>query len=133
MRKVRVAIIGYGGIARMHNNAYSRLQSEGFPVELVAVCDRDISRITAKLDFNLGNDNVPLPEGVHIYSDIDDLLAREEFDVADVCLPTFLHKSMSVKLLLAGKHTVCEKPMALSYSDCQDMVNAAPQTARGGN
>ena len=75
MKKVKVVIIGYGGIARVHNNSYFKLKDCGLPVELVAICDRDPARITAKLDFNLGNDNMPLPGGIHIYSDIDELCA----------------------------------------------------------
>lgn len=130
MRKLRVAIIGYGGIARAHNTAYANLSGEGFPLELVAVCDRDASRITAKLNFNLGGVDTPLPETVHIYSDIDELIAKEDFDVADVCLPTFLHKDVSVKLLLAGKHTLCEKPMALSSVDCAEMISAANKSGK---
>lgn len=98
---------------------------EGFPVELCAVCDKDVSRITAKLEFNLGNDNAPLPDGIHIYSDIDELIREEDFDVADICLPTFLHKDMTVKLLSAGKHVICEKPMALTSADCEEMIRAS--------
>lgn len=125
MKKIKVALIGYGGIARVHNNSYYKLKNEGVPCELVAVCDKDPSRITAKLDFNLGNDNMPLPDGIHIYSDIDALIEKEDFDVADICLPTFLHKSAAVKLLEAGKHVICEKPMALSSADCTHMTGAA--------
>lgn len=125
MKKIKVAIIGFGGIARVHNNSYRSLMDEGFPVELCAVCDKDVSRITAKLDFNLGNDNAPLPDGIHIYSDIDELIREEDFDVADICLPTFLHKDMTVKLLSAGKHVICEKPMALTSADCEEMIRAS--------
>ena len=125
MEKIRVAIIGYGGIARVHNSAYAELKKEGYPLELVAVCERDLSRVTATLDFNLGTDNTPLPEGINLYTDVDDLIANENFDVADICLPTFLHKDMSVKLLDAGKHVLCEKPMALSSEDAKEMLDAA--------
>ena len=125
MKKIRVAIIGFGGIARVHNKSYSTLIAEGVPVELCAVCDKDVSRISAKLNFNLGNEETSLPEGIHIYSDIDELLKNEDFDVADVCLPTFLHKDFALKLLSAGKHVVCEKPMALSSSECEEMISAA--------
>ena len=129
MKKLKIAIIGYGGIARVHNKSYRSLVCGGWPIELVAVCDRDLSRVRAELDFNLGNNNAPLPEGVRLYSDIDDLILREEFDIADICLPTFLHKSVSIKLMEAGKHVICEKPMALTSADCDEMVACAE--ARG--
>lgn len=130
MKKIKVAIIGYGGIARVHNNSYAELASEGFPVELVAVCDKDTSRITASLNFNIENNFTPLAEGVHIYSDIDELVLKEEFDVADICLPTFLHKDVTKKLLMAGKHVMCEKPMALSSADCEEMIEASRKSGK---
>ena len=99
-------------------------------MELVAVCDKDASRINARLDFNLGNEDTPLPEGIHIYSDVDELIANEDFDLGDVCLPTFLHKDVSIKLLDAGKHVLCEKPMAISYSDCLEMLQAEKRSGK---
>ena len=130
MKKIKIAIVGYGGIARVHNSAYARLTMEGYPLELVAVCERDPARVTATLDFNLGTDNTPLPEGIKLYTDIDDMIAREDFDVADVCLPTFLHKNTSVKLLRAGKHVLCEKPMALSSEDGEMMFCASREAGK---
>ena len=125
MKKLKVAIIGYGGIARVHNVAYHKLVEGGYPIELVAVCERDLSRVTATLDFNLGSTTLPLPEGCRLYSDVDELIEKEEFHIADICLPTFLHKSMAIKLMEAGKHVMCEKPMALSSSDCDEMLSVA--------
>lgn len=130
MKKVKVAIIGYGGIARNHNTSYHALAGLDVPVELVAVCDKNTERLTQKLDFNLGGGETPLPEGIHIYSDIDDLLTKEDFDVADICLPSFLHKDMAIKCLEAGKHVLCEKPMALSLSDCEAMVEAKNKSGK---
>ena len=130
MEKIRVAIIGYGGIARVHNTAYSKLVSDGYPVELVAVCEKDFARVNTKLNFNLGGEDTPLPPDIHLYSDIEELIAKENFDVADVCLPTFLHKDVAIRFLKAGKHVICEKPMALSSEDCDLMLNAARESGR---
>ena len=125
MRKIRVALLGFGGIARVHNNAYQQLKREGYPVELVAVCEKNTETVRQAITINLGNDTEPLPESVKVYSCVEDLLENEEYDLADICLPTFLHKSMSVNQLLAGKHVLCEKPMALNAEDCAEMVAAA--------
>ena len=124
MKEIRVAIVGYGGIARMHNTAYHTLKTEGIPVRLVAVCDKYAERIREKTSINLGADNTPLPEDVHLYTEIDELLSKEEFDAADICLPSFMHAEISEKFLLAGKHVFCEKPMALSTEESQRMVDA---------
>jgi predicted dehydrogenase len=130
LNKLKVAIIGYGGIARVHNAAYKELVDRGYPVSIVAVCERDFSRIKANLNFNLGNCDVELPDNVHLYSDLDEMIGNEDFDIADVCLPTFLHKDASIKLLRAGKHVLVEKPMALCGADCDEMLRAASESSR---
>ena len=99
MKKIRVALIGFGGIARIHNNAYRSLEREGYPIELVAVCEKNVESVRQAVKINLGNDTEPLADSVRVYSDADELLKNEEFDLADICLPTFLHKDMSVKFL----------------------------------
>ncbi len=125
MKDIKVAIIGYGGIARLHYAAYCALEENGYPIHVVAVCDRDADRIFQRVEVNLGGDQVELSEGTHIYTDITKLIGEEPFDMADVCLPTFLHKDVSIQLLSAGKHVLCEKPMALHADDCAEMVRAA--------
>ena len=130
MDKIKVALIGFGGIARVHNRVYAELIKAGYPVELVAVCEKNLERVKCALNFNLGVDNTPLPESVHLYASIDEMIAAEDFSVADICLPTFLHKEMSVKLLSAGKHVLCEKPMALCSDDCHEMLAAAKHSQK---
>ena len=94
--KIKVALIGFGGIARFHNAAYKALAKKGVPVELVAVCDRNIEQFTKKITINIGGGDSVLGEGVRTYTDVDELLANEDFDMADICLPSFLHKDFSV-------------------------------------
>ena len=130
MKEIKVAIIGYGGIARMHTAAYQQLAAEGIPVRLVAVCDKSIDRIRAKTDINIGSDSTELSDEVRLYTDIDLMLRCEDFDAADVCLPSFLHADVAVKCLEAGKHVLCEKPMALSVADAERMVVASEKYGR---
>ena len=130
MKEIKVALIGFGGIARSHNNAYHALKEEGYPISLVAVCDRNAEQFTATKTINLGSDFLPLPEGIHTYTDIDDLIAKEDFDMADICLPSFLHKDFATKLLRAGKHVLCEKPMALCSADCEEMISVAKASGK---
>lgn len=130
MNEVKVALIGFGGIARAHNGAYKRLRDSGVKVSLVAVCDKNAEQFQRSITINLGTDETPLPEGIHFYTDIDELIEKEDFDMADICLPTCLHKPFAVKLLNAGKHVLCEKPMALSSKDCEEMLEAAKKNDR---
>ncbi len=124
MKEIRVAIIGFGGIARTHYTAYRRLSEEGVPLRVVAVADRNAAQFKNTSSINLGSVNAALSEDVHTYTDVDELLREEAFDMADVCLPSFLHREFAVKLLDAGKHVLCEKPMALKEEDCREMLCA---------
>lgn len=130
VEKIKVALIGFGGIARFHNAAYKALAAKGVPVELVAVCDRNVEQFTKKVSINLGNGDSVIPEGVHTYTDVDEMLAKEDFQLADICLPSFLHKDFTIKLLEAGKHVFCEKPMALSPEDAEKMCRTAREKGR---
>ncbi len=128
MREIRVAIVGFGGIARTHYTAYCRLAERGEAIRVVAVVDRNAAQFKSTATINLGGENLALSEDVHTYTDVDELLCSENFDVADVCLPTFLHREYAVKLLLAGKHVLCEKPMALTEEDCRRMLLAEAES-----
>lgn len=130
MKEVRVAMIGYGGIARSHNHGYRRLVEEGEPVRLVAVCDINEDQFKNQIGINIDTGKAGLPEGIHTYTNVDDLLANEEFDMADICLPSFLHSEYAIKFLKAGKHVLSEKPMALSTEQCDAMIEAAKEANR---
>ena len=130
MKKIKVALIGFGGIARAHNAAYKMLTDIGYPVSLVAVCEKNIEQIKTNISINIDGGDSSLPDNIHIYTDVDELIKNEDFDLADICLPTFLHKDFSVKLLMAGKHVICEKPMALNSDDCNEMLMAANKNHR---
>lgn len=129
-KKVRVAIVGYGGIARLHYAAYTSLSKSSFPVEVVAICEKNKESIFKNVSINLGGEVVALDDGINIYSNIDEMIENEDFDMADICLPTFLHKTMAIKLLNSGKHVLCEKPMALNSNDCAEMIDAAKSSGK---
>lgn len=130
MKEVRVAMIGYGGIARSHNHGYRKLVEEGEPVRLVAVCDINEDQFKNQIGINIDTGATGLPADIHTYTDVDELLANEEFDMADICLPSFLHSKFAIKMLQAGKHVLSEKPMALSSQDCDAMIAAAKEANR---
>lgn len=130
MEMVKVAIIGFGGIARAHNAGYRKLIEEGMPIKLVAVCDIDASRFESQLSINIDTGNAGLPADIHTYTSADELLEKEDFDMADICLPTYLHSEYAVKFLKAGKHVLSEKPMALNVEQCDAMISAAKQADR---
>ncbi|MEO6906693.1 MAG: Gfo/Idh/MocA family oxidoreductase [Abditibacteriaceae bacterium] len=111
--KVRVGVIGVG-IGKAHLTGYSNVEQ----AEVVALCDIDEERVraTAK-EFNLDN--------AKIYTDYRALLDDPDIDAVSVGLPNFLHMPVVVDALNAGKHVICEKPLAMSAEQGQQMVDAA--------
>jgi len=130
MKNVKVAVIGYGGIARAHSAGYNALKAEGEPIRLVAVCDIDPDQLARKVAINTGADKSRLPADIRTYTSVDALIANEDFDMADICLPSYLHSEYAIKLLRAGKHVLSEKPMALNVRQCDAMIEAAREAGR---
>ena len=130
MKQVKVAMIGFGGIAQSHKHAYEQLEAEGAPLKLVAICDVDPSRFTTATSTNLGAEKAADLTGIHTYTSADELLAQEEFDMADFCIPSYLHKEYAVKMMKAGKDVLSEKPMSLNSADCEEMLKTAGECGR---
>ena len=99
-------------------------------MRVVAVFDKNAEQFNRNAVINLGGVNVMLSDDVHTYTDIDELLRNEDFDMADICLPSFLHKEYAIMLMKAGKHVLCEKPMALCHTDCLEMLRVAREQGR---
>lgn len=116
MAKVRVGLVGIGGMGGCHFYNYEKIEN----AELVAVCDvrRDVA------ENKVGDRNI------NIYTSLDKMLKSEELDMIDICTPSFLHKDMAIKLLKAGYHVLCEKPMTLNAKDAKKVVEAAKATDR---
>lgn len=65
-----------------------------------------------------------------IYTDYRELLARDDIDAVSVCVPNFLHKEITVAALQAGKHVLCEKPMAMNADEAKAMLAAANESGK---
>ncbi len=116
---LRVGLIGFGVIARVaHLKALLKLQEEGL-AQLVAVSDLRIE------DFR-----TELSDAVHTYTDWREMLEKETLDFVDICLPTFLHKEVTVTALGMGYPVLCEKPMSLTDEACAEMIAAAKAADR---
>ena len=116
MSKVRVAIVGCGGIA--NGKHLPALKTLPF-VHLVAFCDL-IPERAEKAAAEYGC------EGARVYTDYKELLAKEtEIEVVHVCTPNRSHSIITVDALNSGKHVLCEKPMAKDPAGAQAMLDAA--------
>ncbi len=120
MKKLRFGIIGCGGIANnKHMPAYKRLSDE---VELVAFCDIIEERaVKANADYADGKGKV--------FVDYRDLL-KEPLDAVCVCTPNSSHSEITVAALDAGKHVMCEKPMAINYEEATAMIAAEKRSGK---
>ncbi|MBR6740026.1 MAG: Gfo/Idh/MocA family oxidoreductase, partial [Clostridia bacterium] len=121
MANFRTAIIGCGGIANgKHLPALSSLKGE---VDLIAFCDLIEDRASAAA----AKYGIP---GAKVYTDYRELLEKEKPDVVHVCTPNRSHSEISIASLKAGKHVMCEKPMARTYAEACAMVEAAKRTGK---
>lgn len=119
MEKLNFAIIGCGRIASRHADIILK------HAQLSAVCDIKPDRAR-----NFAEKNSKHSE-CKAYDNIDELLKQEKnLHVIVVCTPNSLHKEHTVKSLNAGKHVLCEKPMAISVSDCLEMISAEERTGK---
>jgi predicted dehydrogenase len=112
MKKLKVGIIGVGSISNEHIQAY--LKNEN--VILEAFCD-----INEKTLFRMGEQY-----GIkNLYLNKDEMLKNEELDVVSVCVWNAAHAECSIAALNAGVNVLCEKPMATSLEDANNMIEAA--------
>lgn len=114
MSKLRVGIIGLGGIARAHCDAIATLDH----VEVVAVADLFEEKRREYMD------RYDIPRG---YETHHELLKDDDVDAVAVVLGHQLHHKLTVDACRAGKHVLVEKPMALSLDQCDDMITAAAE------
>lgn len=126
---IRVGLIGCGGISKSHRKAYAELYKQG-RAKLVCAFDIEPKDFTKSAAININSGNEIIDEDFVFYTDLEKMLANEQIDMVDICLPTYLHCSYAVDMLQRGYHVMCEKPMALNYADCEKMVSAAKTSGK---
>ncbi len=119
-RTVKIGFIGCGAIAnKKHMQALSKIDG----VEIVAFCDIIPERAEASAkEFGTPNSKT--------YTDYKELLKDESIEVVHICTPNKSHSFITVDALEAGKHVMCEKPMAINSAEAQKMLDAAKRTGK---
>jgi predicted dehydrogenase len=127
---INVGIIGAGFIGRNHFNQYEKLKDR---CRVVMLCDKEAERRAG--DWSEVGGNVGDTQGtkrdlgnIRPCSNWTELVSDPEVHLVDVCAPTFLHAEIAVAALRAGKHVLCEKPMALDLAECDAMLEADRQS-----
>ncbi len=112
MGTLKIGVIGCGSIARRRHLLEYEANSK---VEIIAVCDIVSERA----------DEMATKYNAKAFVDYKKLLAIEDLDAISVCLPNYLHATVSIDALNAGCHVLCEKPMAISKEEAENMIKAA--------
>lgn len=116
-KKVRLALIGAGGFAGTHLAQLKDVTN----CEVVAIADINPDHLAEKSkEFGIKD----------TYLDYHELLARDDIDAVSLPLPDQVHCQVTVDALRAGKHVLCEKPMALDLDECKEMIRVAKETGK---
>ena len=116
---LKIGLVGYGFMGRAHTNAYKRV-GDFFPdlatrPVLQAACGRDESHVKAFAEqWNYASHE----------TDWRRLVERDDIDAIDICVPNNLHKEIAVAAAAAGKMILCEKPLAMSVLEGEEMCQA---------
>ena len=119
MPKIRIGLIGYGGIGRVHAAAYRAIPFHyGLPADSITVAGVATTRdeTARRAAQEIGCD-------FHT-SDYRDLLARDDIDAIDICTPNNSHHEIALAAAEAGKHIYCEKPLAMNVAQAEAMAQA---------
>lgn len=116
LEKVGIGVIGVG-IGRLHLEGYAMCPE----AEVVAVCDANEERAKATAEeFGVKN----------VFTDYEKMLAMDGIDAVSVCTPNFLHAPMATAAFEAGKHVICEKPLAMNPKDGEAMLAASKKAGK---
>ncbi len=105
---LKIGLVGVGGISHSHIDAWEKMED----AQLIAMCDIRPERMEKF-------------EDKHRYTDFDEMLANEEFDIIDICLPTYLHADFAVKAMEKGINVITEKPISLKEEDIDRVYKTA--------
>ncbi len=117
MSKLKVGVIGVGGIAHTHYPGWKESQY----AEMVALSDVVPETLNRVAD----------AQGVKKrYTKVEDMLADKDIDIIDVCTPNMYHAPLSIAALQAGKHVICEKPLAPTPAEIKQMIKARDKSKK---
>lgn len=114
MEEVRFAVIGHGNIGSRHVKFLMDIPG----AKVVVVCDEKEERAREGAE----------TAGCDWTTDFEDVLKRDDIDVVDICTPSGLHATMSIRAMESGKHALSEKPMALSLQEADRIIETEIKT-----
>jgi predicted dehydrogenase len=118
MDRVKTAIVGAGWVAQVIHLPLLMKMPE---TQVVALCDRDKARV------RLVGEKYNIPR---LYTDVDEMLAKEDIDAVVICTSTDAHRDVTLAALRAGKDVLVEKPIARTFAEAEAMALAAKEHKR---
>ncbi|HET8840071.1 MAG TPA: Gfo/Idh/MocA family oxidoreductase, partial [Ktedonobacteraceae bacterium] len=112
--KMRFGLIGCGVIGPLHAEAIASLPD----AQLCAVVDEVAEKASG----------LATRYGARAYSNMDEMLAREQLDIVTVCTPSGLHGECACRVMRAGKHVLVEKPMEITLAAIDEMIQVQRET-----
>ena len=116
-KPIRVCLSGVGRAGQVHANSLRQHLPDG---ELVALVDENAAAL------QLVGEKLGVSER---FSSLEEALKRVEFDAVVISTPTFTHRPLALQAASAGKHIFCEKPMALTLRECDEMIEVTDRNA----
>ena len=126
---VKIGLLGFGFMGGTHYQIYQNIPG----ATVVGIFDLEPEKIK-RGEITAGNIGFSGAEldltGVKITGAPEELIESDTIDMIDVCLPTYIHSEYAIRALNAGKHVLCEKPMALNLEDSDAILEAAERAKK---
>jgi len=128
----KYAIIGFGGLGKLHMTNLHKLEQVRGDLKLQALCATSAAALNKNVELNLGTVDMGAIDlsKCNFYTDYKELLDKEELDFVVSALPTYMHEEVAVYALNKGVHVLSEKPMALTAEGCERMLEAAKNSGK---
>lgn len=110
MKRTGIAVIGYGGMGKWHCREIATIDY----LELLGIYDITEEKRKEAVE-----------NGIYAYDSMEELLADERVEIVTVAIPNQDHKPICIQAMEAGKHVVCEKPVALNHDELQEMIDVS--------
>ena len=127
---IHVGIAGIGFMGMIHFLAYQKVRG----INVSALCSRSSKKLAGDwrgIQGNFGPAGTKMNlSDIKTWRKFDGLISDSGIDLVDICLPPDQHAEATIAALKAGKHVFCEKPMALSTTDCGRMIKAAKKAGK---
>lgn len=112
MKEIKIGILGAGFMAKMHLESYKLIDGAKVSCVYKQTADEEFAK----------------KYGVKLYTDIDKMLDENEFDVIDICLPSFMHVNSALKAMDKCRYLFLEKPVALTDIECDKLLAKQKQS-----